>query len=574
MKLKKPPKVLIIGIDGGTFDLIHPWVKENKLPNFASLMKNGTWGDLTSTIPPVTAPAWTSFMTGQNPGNHGLFHFIEPKPNAYEFRYTNAISRNSKTVWRILSENNLSVGVINVPMTYPPETINGYMISGMDTPDEDSNFTHPIHLKDELKNVFGSIKLGVQFLGDIRTDKRRTEYLNEVMDIEKRLTDITLYLLEKYPTDVSMVVYRSTDQVPHLFWHYMDKSHPNYDAEGAKLYRTAIFDVYKQLDNNIGRLMNSVSENTSIILMSDHGSGPTGEIVVYLNKFLEKIGLLKFKHSNNSSATKFTNTLKTHVDNFLRFYFSSNLKARLIKRFPEIFNKWQAHSTAFSTIDWANTKAFCYEVLTFPPDIWINKKGQWPNGIVTDEEYQTVISVLKEKLYSLKHPKTGLPLIKNIYEKKDVSNGHHITSAPDLIIDWWQKDSIVYTPTSTLNGEDFLYDLTGKKIVTGTEWSGTHRLNGMVLFKGPQFKTGNTKDFIHITDLAPTILYLLKVPPIKEMDGRVPKSVFNSYYIKENPINYEEGELCTVNKNSNSETYTEDETAKIEEKLRNLGYMN
>ena len=571
---KASPKVMIIGIDGGTFDLISPWVKEKKLPNFERLMSEGLWGELTSTIPPVTAPAWTSFMTGQNPGKHTLFHFIEPKPDSYEFRYTNAISRNSKTIWGLLSENNVRVGVLNVPMTYPPEPVNGYMISGMGTPDEDCRFTYPEGLKDELKKAFGSVKLGVQYLGDIRTDKRRHEFLNEVVTIEDRITDITLYSMERYPTDIVMTVYRSPDQVQHLFWQYMDRSHPNFDPSGAEQFGSAIFDIYKRLDNNIGRLMQKLPEETSVVLMSDHGAGPTGGTALYLNRYLEKIGMLKYKHNNRSIRTKMGNSLKHYTDNFLRRFFTSDLKAKLIKTFPDLFNKWQAHSTAFSAIDWTETKAFCYEVLTFPPDIWINKKGLWPAGIVTEEEYPAVISSLKEKLYSLKHPQTDRPLIKKVYEKSEVYEGQHLSAAPDLIVDWWSEDSFVYMPTSNPDGEDFMCDITGKKVITGTEWSGTHRLNGMVLFKGKEFGNGVLNNNIHITDLAPILLHLLKVPVPKDMDGRVPASIFDADYLRKNPINYADNELSTVPANKDKETYTEDEVVKIEERLRNLGYIN
>ena len=574
MKRSSSPKVIIIGIDGGTFDLIRPWVEEKRLPNFERLMKRGLWGDLTSTIPPVTAPAWTSFMTGQNPGKHGLFHFIEPKPNAYEFRFTNAISRNSKTVWRLLSDNNVTVGVINVPMTYPPEPVNGYMISGMDTPDENSDFTYPLELKKELKEVFGDIRLGVQYLGDIRTDKRRKEFLDEVMNIEDKLTNIALYLMEKHPTDVTMLVYRSTDQVQHLFWHYMDKSHPNFDPAGAKQFSSAIFNVYKRIDENIGRILENVSEDTTVMLMSDHGSGPTSGTVLYLNKCLERMGLLKYKRNCKAAIPNLGKRLIRQIDNFLRFFFPSNIKAKLIKIFPETFTRWQARSTGFSNVDWENTIAFCYEVLTFPPDIWINRKGLWPSGIVTDEEYPEVISCLKETLYSLRHPRTGKPLVRKLYEKKEVFDGVHLAAAPDLLIDWWSNDSFIYMPTVSPDGEDFICDITGKKVITGTEWSATHRLEGMVLLKGSQFNTGKLNRSIHITDIAPILLHLFNVSVPDNMDGRIPESIFDAYYMMKNPINYAAGELSPIHDNMDKETYTEDEVAKIEERLRNLGYMN
>jgi predicted AlkP superfamily phosphohydrolase/phosphomutase len=90
------PKVLIVGLDAATFDLIGPWLAEGKLPNLEALMKNGAWGRLASILPPITPPAWTSFMTGKNPGKHGIFHFMEAQPGTYGLRYLNAASRRAK----------------------------------------------------------------------------------------------------------------------------------------------------------------------------------------------------------------------------------------------------------------------------------------------------------------------------------------------------------------------------------------------------------------------------------------------------------------------------------------------
>ena len=139
----KTPKALIVGLDSATFDLARPWIAGGKLPSLAALMENGAWGRLASVVPPITPPAWTSFMTGKNPGKHGIFHFLEASPGTYGFRYLNAGSRRAKTIWRILSDAGYTVGTINIPFTYPPEQLSGFQISGMDTPSEKSSFIYP-----------------------------------------------------------------------------------------------------------------------------------------------------------------------------------------------------------------------------------------------------------------------------------------------------------------------------------------------------------------------------------------------------------------------------------------------
>jgi predicted AlkP superfamily phosphohydrolase/phosphomutase len=214
----KHPRVFIIGLDSATWDLLRPWAAEGRLPNLARLTKEGVSGTLKSAIPPLTPPAWTSFMTGKNPGKHGLYHFIEPRPGGYELRYTNARSRMARTVWQIMGESNLKVGVINVPMTYPPEPVSGYMISGMDAPAGSTSITHPPELFAELAQHFDRVSKQVRYLGYLKTDERRDAVLQALDEADQHYLRLTTYLLERHPVDVAMIVFTSTDTVQHFFF--------------------------------------------------------------------------------------------------------------------------------------------------------------------------------------------------------------------------------------------------------------------------------------------------------------------------------------------------------------------
>ena len=121
------------------------------MPNLARLMSEGTSGKFQSVFPPITPPAWTSFTTGKNPGKHGIFHFMEAKPGSYALGYTNASSRRTQTVWKILNDAGLTTGITNIPFTYPPEHLKGYQTSGMDTPSEKSPFVYPPELREEAR---------------------------------------------------------------------------------------------------------------------------------------------------------------------------------------------------------------------------------------------------------------------------------------------------------------------------------------------------------------------------------------------------------------------------------------
>lgn len=134
-------RVLVIGIDGATFDLIGPWAAGGQLPYLAQLMVEGVHGPLESTLPPVTSPAWPSFATGKNPGKHSVFDFIRPLGG--QFDLVNATSIKARTLWQILSDAGRRVGVVNVPVTYPPAPLNGFIVSGLPSP-KTAEITYPL----------------------------------------------------------------------------------------------------------------------------------------------------------------------------------------------------------------------------------------------------------------------------------------------------------------------------------------------------------------------------------------------------------------------------------------------
>jgi predicted AlkP superfamily phosphohydrolase/phosphomutase len=143
-------KVYVLGIDGGSFALLDRWLQEGELPHLQAIMANGVSGELESSLPPVTAPAWTSFMTGKNPDKHGVYDFMLPAEQSYAYYPINAYSRRGKALWEIISEVGRRVAVLNVPTTYPPRPVNGVLISDFLTPSGKRDFTYPQSLLEEL----------------------------------------------------------------------------------------------------------------------------------------------------------------------------------------------------------------------------------------------------------------------------------------------------------------------------------------------------------------------------------------------------------------------------------------
>jgi predicted AlkP superfamily phosphohydrolase/phosphomutase len=561
------PRVLVIGLDGATFDNIKPWVEEGKLPTFARLLDQGVHGALRSSVPPITAPAWTSFMTGKNPGKHGLYNFVEPQPGAYKIRYANAKSRVGQTLWQILSGSRVSVGSINVPMTYPPDEVDGYMISGLDAPEGSTSITHPPELYAELARQFDKVSKQIRYLGFLKTDERRDMVLRSLEEADDHYLRMTRYLMEARPVEVTMVVFTSTDTVQHFFYHYMDPQHPQYDAAGAAKYKDAIFKVHERMDGIIANLMSALDDDATVVLMSDHGFHAASGRVVHLNRFLESLGLLRRTRAKASPSRR----LFKAVDTFLRESLSPEKKARLADTFPALRRKWESSYGGFADIDWKNTTAFCYEVLTFPPGIWINRKGVHPEGIVADgAEYDDVLRLITEKLHELKDPVTGKPLITRVYRKEEVYQGSQLAQAPDLSLAWWDGVSFVAKQSSD---ESAVVEYVGSRPLGAGEWSGVHAMDGIVTFYGKSFRRGLRLDNADIVDVTPTLLYLLGLPVPDDVDGRVLLEAFTEEHVARHghPVPRDSSGGPSSERTDN--TYSDEESDQVAERLRGLGYI-
>jgi len=570
--MNKVPKVVVIGLDAATWTLIRPWMAEGKMPNLAKLMKAGVSGSLESILPPITPPAWTSFMTGKNPGKHGIFNFVETEHGGYGMNYANATSRRAPTVWKLLNDAGYSVGTMNIPFTYPPEPLNGFQISGMDTPSETSPFIHPPELREELVKHLGGIQLDLRWLGAMTTDERRNKVLAEMEQMDNQWTKAALYLLENHPQDVMMFVFMSIDTVQHYFWQHMDKGHFLHDSKLAPKFGDAVQKVYERLDIATGQIIDRLPPETTLFVVSDHGGGPVVDRTIFLNRYLAQLGLLHYDEKTTSSIRKLGKKLLHVGFSVLRSTLSSRQKSRLALLFPKIRQKSEMAYSSFTSIDWGRTKAYCSEVLASPPSIWINLKGIKPQGIVDPAEYNGLIEFIIEKLAELKDPRTGKPAINRVYRRHEIFQGPFSREGADLVLDWWSEDSLFSTEPSFPEdaGKPALIIREHRPSVT-SEWGGTHRLNGILIVRGSDFKSGAEIANARLIDIAPTLLHLLGVPIPEDMDGKVLASAFQPDFLLARPI--QSGAASGTSATDRSSGYTDEEAAKVEERLQALGYL-
>ncbi len=559
-----------MGLDAATFDLINPWIAEGKLPVLAGLMKNSAWGRLSSVLPPITPPAWTSFMTGKNPGKHRIFHFMEAQPGTYSLRYLNASSRRAKTIWRILSDAGYTVGTMNIPFTYPPEHLNGFQISGMDTPSEKSAFVYPPELRGELEGLLGRFSLDLRYLGYMTTDPRREEVLADMERLDQQWLKASLILMEKHPADVMMFTFMSIDTVQHYFWQYMDSTHHYYDPVAAKRFGDAVLRVYQRLDRAVGEIMAKVSGDASVFVVSDHGGGPTSDRVVYLNRYLAQLGLLHYHESKESVVTKLARGIMRQTYTLLRDSLSSRQKSKLANALPGLRKRFETAFTSFTNIDWSRSKAYCSEVLASPPSIWINRKGIKPSGIVEDREYEPLLKFITEKFAELKDPRTNEPVIKRILRREEVFHGPYADEAADLILDWWQASQFSTSPSFPEHTSEPAVAILERKPPEGSEWGGTHRLEGILVAHGKAFKKGVEIKGARLIDMAPTILHLMNQPVPDDMDGRVLEEVFEPSFMAQHPVRKSKGDDSD---SGQATEYSAEESAIVEQRLKDLGYI-
>jgi len=545
-------KVVVIGLDGGTFDILRPLAKEGRLPTLAGLMREGVCGELTSTIPPITAPAWTSFATGKNPGKHGLVDFVYFPNHGYSVSVANSSNRRGKAIWNILSGLGRGVGVVGVPMTYPAEEVNGFLLSGMMTPPSSENFAYPPELVRELTREVGEY---VVHAGEGVLPSDLARYLDKMKaDIAIRVK-CALYLLRKYNPDFFMFVFGALDPLQHQFFNYI---HAPSLPSGGNGMRERILSVYEEVDARIAQILEMANEETTLIFMSDHGFGPLQGFLHLNNWFLDK-GYLALNSDirNRVKYLLFRADFTPETAHNLARRLRLDLRRRVNR--GRAYRKLQRIFLSFEDIDWEATKAYA---LGHIGQIYINLRGRQPQGIVEPgPEYEELREKIKAELLDLVSPITGEKAIERVYKREEIYWGENLEQSPDLLLIPKGFSHVAFGESEF--GSNRLFGPT-------LGHTGHHRLNGILIMQGPEMRSEQTIQGANIVDLAPTILYTMGCPIPRDMDGRVLTGAFHRQFLEAQPISY--GEAATAAE-ERERAYSEADEAEVRERLKGLGYI-
>jgi len=496
-------RVIVIGIDGASWDLLEPWINEGVLPTLEKLVKRGIYGRLESTIPPWTIPAWESMTTGKNPKKLGFATFMVKK--GYKFvPYIFMKHNQQKMFWELLSDTGYRVILANLPNVYSAKKINGCIISGWLCIDRDK-LAYPPELIEDVNKYCGDYKIDILDIdferGIVIENLQDKNYIKNCEELLEKHFCLFKYLLCKYMWDFGFMVFVTPDRIQHKYW-------------DLKL----LLDHYRKIDAKLKELLEMMGDDTILFLMSDHGFGPI-KYNLNINEFFIREGFLKLKKNNKRTASMLLLLVEKMSLLSLASSIVNLLPSIIAKRLKEYVS-----SISFERmdIDWSATKAFAYAVLG---DIYINVKGREPSGVVEPGEYNKIREEIIEKLKNISYK--GKRLNIQIFKKEEIyPNATLWDNLPDLII----------VPT-----EDGIQSInpnigTGQVIGESNGTKGNHRLNGILLAYGPGIKKGQRVD-ARIYDIAPTILHIFDLPIPNDMDGRVLTEIFeeDSEFAKRKP---------------------------------------
>jgi len=467
-------RTVVFGLDGASFNLLKPLVEAGKLPNIERVLRRGVHSDMESCLPPVTSPNWKCYSTGKNPGKLGIFWWENIDLKRRRVYFPRERIYKHREIWDYLGEGGYTVGVINMPLTYPPKKVRGFMVSG--GPDAgERNYTYPRGLESKLRREL-NYRVNARWLSHIKEDGERA--VEEIYQLIQSRFDAAEMLVEEYQPDFLHLTVFYINTLHHYFWN-----------------DECVVKGWQIIDKNIGRFLEN---DTNVFLMSDHGTNEI-EQVFYINSWLENEGYLKLrKRLSTELLYRFGLTRQNlwKLAQSLRMLQVAKrvVPERLRRRLPTDSGTLEREGKEM-LVDWCSTLAIA--------------SGQGPVYITAgDDRREVLIRELVRKLASLRNPATGKRVAARVYTKEEVYSGEYLREAPDVIIE--------QSPGTHIRGS-----VGGKSIFeSASGWRAENMRYGIFAACGPDVSPGEMKE-VSILDLAPTVLSLFGICPPEDMDGKI-----------------------------------------------------
>ncbi|MEC7987467.1 MAG: alkaline phosphatase family protein [Myxococcota bacterium] len=529
---------LILGFDGATWAVADPLIEAGKMPNLNRLRQKGIWAPLNSTTPPMTLPSWSSMLTGCNPGKHGIFDFVRLDGN--RLRFVNSTDRLRPTLHQILSERGARVVSMAVPTTWPPQPINGMVISGFDSPVStgiDGSFCYPASLYKELQKRFGGLRFADFQESNIGSGWHRDALSKLLKEIDRK-TRITEWIMSQERWDCLMLLFGESDTVSHHFWMFHDPESPrfHYDKELHK----AIEKVYCRLDEALGRLLDKANPDWTCIC-SDHGFGGAGLHVLYLNSYLEQKGWLKTRERGRSRLEP------------LRLWAAKNVPPSILERafrkIPSAVRDRLESRARYGGISLGASEAFSDE-MNYAATIRMNNTQRFAE--------------LKKDL--LDWQVDGAHPVRAVHLREELYWGEGVIFSPEVIVELNEREGYSYTLLASSRSRGSSWSVLPPESYMGGKglgMNGTHRQHGVLVMHGRGISAHGEVE-ANMMDIAPSLFHAMGESIPLDMDGQILPGVQDA-----KPPRYTEHkiDLQTHHRASAKESMA------IRNRLEKLGYL-
>ncbi len=440
-------RILVIGLDCAAPELL---LGDERLVHLRRLMDAGLYGRLESIVPPITVPAWMCLATGQDPGTLGVYGFRNRLNHTYDgLGVVNARSITEWTIWDQIAREGKKSVIIGVPPNYPPRKINGISVGCFLTPDTTKDiYTHPAEIGPEIDRLVGTYPVDVK--GFRTHDKARLR--DDIFAMSRKHFEVVRHFLKRDDWDYFQFVEIGLDRIHHGFWRYHDPEHVLHEPESP--FRDVIRDYYRHLDDEVGSLLELLTEETVVLVASDHGARRLdGGFCV--NEWLIREGLLA------------------------------------LNSYPETITPF-----ARLDVDWDRTVAWSEG--GYYARLFLNVQGREPRGVIAPGDYEKVRDEVQARLEATTDP-AGRPLGTLVFKPEEIYR-HVRNVAPDLIVHFgalaWRSIGGVGYPTIHVREND-----------TGPD-DCNHAQHGSFILAGQNVPCQGEVEGAHLLDVAPMLLEL------------------------------------------------------------------
>ena len=520
-------RVILIAWDGADWRILDPLLESGALPNLRALIDRGQKDVLRSTVPTHSWSAWPSFLTGVDPVDHGVYDILDTVPGTHKQYPVTYKSIKARTFLDDLTAANRKVLFCDVPLTFPPPNIEGNLVAGGVLP-KGRQVSQPESLLEDLAKA--GHEWPINGMSWTTYHNRPGPYLDEAFEVTGKRIAATEWLMENTEWDLMASVWVSVDRTQHCLSSHIAPDHPDYAKNRHTPIGEKVADIYRQLDDSIGRMLATSKPDDLVLFISDHGFQSCTR-AIHMDHLLKDFGFLEFSASN--------------------VVFGPMQWGPVRKVARKVYDTLGLHGKVSlpQSINWSKTQAYT-TIRSTGEGVSINLAGRDVDGIVDPGDYERVRDALMDRLGSFVDPKTGRKPVKEIAKREEIFKGRFADQAPDILM----------VPNEG-------YSLThAKSSIEDADWvSGDHRMEGVIVAAGP-----NVKPFEQppaLIDMAPTFVAALDAPTAVKPTGRVLHELLGE------GKGMTSREATAEEAASTDPTVSDTEADEMEEHLRGLGYL-